>query len=76
MTIPKSIREKLGIRIGDAVEVTADNVGRIVARKLEPEKATPLDWGEEFRRKHSITEAGIVRILRGTRREVFKEEYE
>lgn len=76
MTIPKAIREKAGLRIGDLVEVIADEAGRIMARKLEAEKADPLELGGEFGRRHRITEADIIRLSRSTRREVFKEDYQ
>ena len=76
MTIPKAIREKVGLRIGDVVEVTADNAGRITARKLETRIMAPLDFGEEFAKKHGITAADILRLSRSVRREVFKEDYE
>jgi AbrB family looped-hinge helix DNA binding protein len=76
VTIPKSIRDKVGLRIGDVMEVTADDTGHIMATKLETEKNSPLDLGEDFGRKHRITEADVIRVSRSTRREVFKEEYE
>jgi len=76
MTIPKAVREKVGLRIGDIVEVTADDAGRITARKLERGTGAPLDFGEEFARKHGITAANILKLSRSTRREVFREEYE
>jgi len=76
MTIPKSVRQKLGLRVGDVVEVTTDDAGQMVAKKVELEKGAALDWGSAFGRKHKITEADIVRISRSTRWEVFKEEYE
>jgi len=75
MTIPKSIREKLGLRVGDVVEVAADNTGRMVARKVVFGEGAPPDWKSDFARRHKITEADIVRISKSVRREVFKEEY-
>ncbi len=75
MTIPKSIREKLGLRVGDVVQVAVDNTGRMVARKLEFGEDAKLDWKSDFARKHKITEAEIVRISKAVRREVFREEY-
>ena len=76
MTIPKTIREKAGFRIGDVVEVTVDKTGRFTARKLEAGTVAPLDFGEEFAKKHGITAASILKLSRSARREVFKEDYE
>ena len=75
ITIPKSVREKLGLRVGDIVEVAADDAGRMVARKVEFEAGPTLEWKSSFARKPKITEADIVRISRSARREVFREEY-
>ena len=75
MTIPKAVREKLGLRVGDVVEVATDSAGRMVARKIEFEIEGRLDWKSEFAKAHKITEAEIVRISRSARREVFREEY-
>jgi len=74
MTIPKAVREKLGLRVGDMVEVEIDNNGQMVARKVEFERTPALDWGA-FAGKHRIGQADIVRLSRSARREVFKEEY-
>lgn len=76
MTIPKAIREKLGLRVGDVVEVAADKTGRMVARKVTFERPGSLDWRGEFAKRHKITEADIVRISRTVRREVFRKEYD
>jgi AbrB family looped-hinge helix DNA binding protein len=76
MTIPKSIREKAGLRIGDLLEVTTDETGRVTAKRLGAESVLSLELGGEFGRKHGISEADVVRLSRRTRREVFKEEYE
>ncbi|NOZ76965.1 MAG: AbrB/MazE/SpoVT family DNA-binding domain-containing protein [Euryarchaeota archaeon] len=38
VTIPKKIREKLGIRVGDRVEMTVED-GKIVVRKVKPSLA-------------------------------------
>jgi AbrB family looped-hinge helix DNA binding protein len=38
ITIPKKIREKLGIKVGDKVEMTIED-GRIVVKKLRPSLA-------------------------------------
>ena len=76
ITIPKSVREKLGFRVGDVVEVATDNAGRMVAWKLEFKGDATLEWKTGFAKKYKITEAGIVRISRSARREVFKREYE
>ena len=75
MTIPKAVREKLGLRVGDVVEVAADSAGRMVARKIEFEREGRLDWKSEFAKAHKITEAEIVQVSRSARREVFREEY-
>jgi bifunctional DNA-binding transcriptional regulator/antitoxin component of YhaV-PrlF toxin-antitoxin module len=76
LTIPQSVREKAGLRVGDRAEVTADDAGRITARKLQTETMTPLNFGEEFAKKHGITAAKIARLTRRVRKETFREEYE
>ena len=75
VTIPKSIREKTGLRIGDVIEIMVDETGGITARKLEPVKTAALVEGGDFGRKHGITERDIIKISKIARRVVFKEEY-
>lgn len=43
ITIPKKIREKLGIRVGDKVEVDIED-GKVVVRKLKPSFAGYRDF--------------------------------
>jgi AbrB family looped-hinge helix DNA binding protein len=40
VTIPKEIREALGIRVGDYMSVYIDDKGRIVVEKVSPKRKT------------------------------------
>ena len=40
VTIPKEVREALGIRVGDYLNVYVDDRGRIVMEKVEPVRRT------------------------------------
>lgn len=56
ITIPKPVRDRLGIRPGQVLDVTVEG-GRLVARKLVPQDATERVYG-------------IVKLAGGTDRAV------
>lgn len=76
ITIPKAVREKLGLRIGDLVEVIVSEADEIIVKKIPMGEPPILRWGHEFGKLHNIKESDIIKISRAVRREVFKDEYE
>ena len=61
ITVPKPLRERLGIRAGDQLEVTEDG-GRLVARKTVPSDPVGSVYGILNRRESTDD---IIRALRG-----------
>lgn len=70
VTIPKKIREKYGVKVGDKVEFV-DRGSEIVLLVQRPEKEDPLEAGvldgayERLFAREKITTDEIVRRLRG-----------
>jgi antitoxin PrlF len=62
ITVPKRLREQLGIRAGDQLELTEDS-GRLVARKAVPSDPVASAYGI-LNTRESTDET--IRALRGT----------
>jgi antitoxin PrlF len=62
ITVPKRLRERLGIRTGDQLELTEEN-GRLVARKTVPSDPVAASYGI-LNARESTDE--MIRALRGT----------
>ena len=64
LTLPKAIRERLGVGAGDEVEFVEEN-GRTVIRKKRPRKS-PLDkWMGALKHLKGRTSDEVFRELRG-----------
>jgi AbrB family looped-hinge helix DNA binding protein len=61
VTIPKDLRDRLGIRPGQVLDFEADG-GRLVARKVNPVDPVDPVWGILSSRRSSDE---IIRELRG-----------
>lgn len=72
ITIPKSIRDRLGLAAGDTLEFTVDAEGRIVAQPREagpgiqgilrdfaPDRALSVEEMKETVRQHVAGKAGV-----------------
>jgi AbrB family looped-hinge helix DNA binding protein len=62
ITVPKRLRERLGIRTGDQLELTEEN-GRLVATKTVPSDPVGSSYGI-LETRESTDET--IRALRGT----------
>jgi len=64
ITIPKPLRDRLGIRVGQILEVAVDREGRLIATKVSPRRASDELYGS-LDLGNSTDE--IMRDLRGDR---------
>ena len=71
VTIPKPIRDRLGLTPGSRVEFEVDGQGRVVLQKARPERETPPD-PDRFRRLmgratalEGMSTDDIMKLLRG-----------
>lgn len=74
VTIPKAVRDRLGLKPGDRVAFETDEQGRVSLRKAEPEAPPDID---RFRRlfgcataAEGMTTDEIMLLLRGGREDL------
>ncbi len=75
VTIPKVVRDNAGLKVGDLLEVTVEDDGGILMRRLPMGEPPILEWGKEFARMHKITGDQILHAVRSMRSSLFKNEY-